>query len=115
MLSLGGFGFGWVRVRLQLSLRISLWLINKQTDLVLEMTPPEALEPDKNQNQKPKKSGPISTNLSFFELCPRRAELKQVSLLKQTNYTSITVHFLFFFSFSFDTEGDTSHPICRVF
>ena len=88
---------------------------DKQTDLVLEVTPPEALESDKNQNQKPKKSGPMSTNLSFFDLCPRQAELKQVSFLKQTNYTNITVHFLFFFSFSFDTEGDTSNPICRVF
>ena len=88
---------------------------DRQTDLVLELTPPEALESDKYQIQKPKKSGPISTNLSFFELCPRQAELKQVSFLKQTNYTNITVHFLFFFSFSFDTEGDTSHPICRVF
>ena len=107
----GGFGQVWVQLRLRISLR----LINKQTDLVLEMTPPEALEPDKNQNQKPKKSGPISTNLSFFELCLRQAELKQVSSLKQTNYTNITVHFLFFFSFSFDTEGDTSNPICRVF
>ena len=88
---------------------------DKQTDLVLEVTPPEALESDKNQNQKPKKSGPMSTNLSFFDLCPRQAELKQVSFLKQTNYTNITVHFLFFFRCSLDTEGDTSNPICRVF
>ena len=77
--------------------------------------PTEALESNKIQNQKLKKPGPISTNLSFFELCLRQAELKQVSFLKQTNYTNITVHFLFFFSFSFDTEGDTSNPICRVF
>ena len=84
---------------------------DRQTDLVLESTPPEALESDKYQIQKPKKSGPISTNLSFFELCLRQAELKQVSFLKQTNYTNITVYLLIYFSCTFDTDGGTSYPI----
>ena len=89
----------------------------KPTDLILEVTPPEVghLNRGARIKQKPKKSGPISTNLGFFELCLRQAELKQVSFLKKTNYTNITVHFLFFFSCSLDTEGDTSNPICRVF
>ena len=84
---------------------------DKPTDLVLEVTPPEAMESDKYQNQKSKKSGPISTNLSFFELCLRQAELKQVSFLKQTNYKNITVHFVFYLSLSFDTGGDFSNPM----
>ena len=93
-----------------------IWKGSIYIDLVLEVAPwTEALESNKNQNKKTKKSRPISTNLSFFKLCVRQAELKQVSFLKQTTYTDITVHFLFFFSCSFDTEGDTSNPIWRAF
>ena len=50
--------------------------------------PTEALESNKIQNQKLKKPGPISTNLSFFELCLGQAKLKPVSFLKQTNHTN---------------------------
>ena len=91
---------------------------DEQTDLVLEVSPSEVghlkrgTGIKKKKNQKTKKSRPISTDLSFFELCLRQAELKQVSFLKQTNYTNITVHL---FSCSLDTEGDISNPICRVF
>ena len=83
---------------------------DKQTDLVLEVTPPEVghLNRGTGIKQKPKSetkknSRPISTNLNSFELFLRQAELRQVSFLKQTKYTNITVNFLFFFGCSLDT------------